>query len=459
VRRFLHPRAISFPHTTERMHSDAHVLVLGAGVAGLTAARRLASAGQHVIVLEARDRIGGRIHTIHDPAFPLPIEHGAEFVHGVPAETWDILRAARILAVDASDQHCRVVDGRLSKGNDMWDQMQRVIDRIDVLGDRDVSFADFLRDHCQSPDLREGAELATAFVEGFDAAHADRISEQAVKRENQQEQADEQEQRQFRLPHGYDAIPRWLAAGVGPPSEIRLGRAAREIFWKPSHVRITITLTTTGAPGEEFTAKRAIITLPLGVLQVLPPELGAVRFEPELPDKRAAAKRLAMGSVVKILLRFREPFWERDEQLRDLGFIHSREPFFPTWWSFVPMRTPLLCGWAGGPAADRVAGNGDAFALDKAIESLSRILGRDRAELSRLIEGFVVSDWQRDPFSRGAYSYTPVGAGDAMRQLAEPVQETLFLAGGATHYEGQSGTVAGAIASGHRAARQVLDSI
>jgi monoamine oxidase len=426
------------------MANDADVIIVGAGAAGLAAARQLSSSGQKVLILEARDRIGGRIHTLHDPKFALPIELGAEFVHGVPKETWDIIRAAPLLVADTAEQHWQFRDGKLNQNNDLWEKMQVVMKRLDLIGDRDISFSQFIKEYCQGEELREGAEQAIAFVQGFDASYADRISAQAVKSENESTFS-EDESRQFRMLSGYDGLLRWLAAGV----KIHLNTAVRKIEWSRGKVRLI-------APEKEFTATRAIITLPLSLLQVMPPEVGAVEFHPELPEKRDAAKRLAMGGVVKILLRFREPFWENDKRLIDMSFIHSRELYFPTWWTFLPARTPALTGWAGGPAADRLTGKGDAFAVSKALDTLSTIFNLPKTRLEELLESHHVSDWPADVFARGAYSYTPVGGLDAMEKLAEPVNDTLFFAGEATHFEGQAGTVAGAIASGYRAASQIL---
>ena len=434
------------------MASDADVIILGAGAAGLAAARRLSQAGRTVLVLEARDRIGGRIHTLHDPAFPLPIERGAEFIHGVPKETWEIVRAGALLAVDTADEHWHFSDGKLKASDDLWEKLQIVMQRLNLIGDRDISFKQFIQEYCQGEEFRDGAALALAYVEGFDAAHADRISAQAVKKEN--EGADDDEgHRQFRMLSGYDGVANWLMRGINNPSKILLSKAAQRVEWSNGFVRII-----TGAGAGEFTAAQAIITLPLGVLQALPPQEGAIEFHPELPIKRDAVRRLAMGSVVKIFLRFRRPFWEDDKRLKNFGFIHSHQAYFPTWWTFLPARTSALTGWAGGPAADRLSGKGDAFALSKALETLSRIFSMPQTALQEMLESHLFSDWQSDPFSRGAYSYTPVGGVDAMEQLARPIDDTLFFAGEATHFEGQAGTVAGAIASGYRAADQILRS-
>jgi monoamine oxidase len=434
------------------MEKDADVIIVGAGAAGLAAARRLSEAGRKVLVLEARDRIGGRIHTLHDPAFALPIERGPEFIHGAPKETWDIIRAGALLAGDTADEHWHFYDGKLNRSDDLWGKLQVVMQRLDLVGDRDISFKQFIQEYCQGEEFQDGAALALAYVEGFDASHADRISAQAVKKENDGAD-DEDDHRQFRMLSGYDGVVGWLMHGINNPSQILLARTVQRVEWSSGFVRVIT------KPGEEdFTARQAIITLPLGVLQVMPPQTGAIEFHPELPTKRDAARRLAMGSVVKIFLRFREPFWENDKRLKNASFFHSREPYFPTWWTFLPARTSALTGWAGGPAADHLSGKGDGFAMSKALETLSRIFSMSQTTLQEMLESHVVSDWQSDPFSRGAYSYTPVGSTDAMEQLAKPIDDTLFFAGEATHFEGEAGTVAGAIASGYRAADQILQS-
>jgi monoamine oxidase len=214
--------------------------------------------------------------------------------------------------------------------------------------------------------------------------------------------------------------------------------------------------------GAVVRARRAVVTLPLGVLRE-----GSVAFDPPLPGKADAVARLEVGPVVRAVLRFREPFWEtaafptvpRGQTLEDLSFLHGPTEVFPTWWTQLPMRVPLLVGWSGGPAAERLAGQTDAQVLAAALAALARMLGVSEAYLSERLVVSHAADWQADPFARGAYSYVPVGGLDAMQRLAEPINDALFFAGEATHHEGQSGTVSGAIATGYRAAREISLSV
>jgi len=205
-------------------------------------------------------------------------------------------------------------------------------------------------------------------------------------------------------------------------------------------------------------AARAIITLPLGVLQLPPNAPGAVRFSPHLTDKELALQGLASGPVLKITLRFACPFWEEldDGRYRDAAFFHSPQADFPTFWTQMPLRAPLLVAWAGGPRALRAANNAEpGEVVGRAVAALQTMFGK-RCHIERELEAAYYHDWQQDPFARGAYSYVTVGGGNARRQLAAPIADTLFFAGEATDTQGETATVAGALQSGARAARETL---
>ena len=414
------------------------VLIIGAGVAGLSAAQRLAAAGVHVIILEARDRLGGRIHTLRDRRLPVPVELGAEFVHGKPDEIWRIIRSRRLVvgALEGDDWcgHKHV----LKKCNDFWERWRKVA-RLVKRGRSypDRSFAEFLQTLSLDEETRGSA---TEFVEGFNAARADLIGLQYLS--VAQEASDNiSGDTPYRILSGYDTIVRALSLFPSGGVDIRLNTIVDEIQWRPGHVR-----------ANEFEADQAIITLPLGVLQ-----MGAVRFVPELEDKKAVAQELVMGHVVKVVLCFHSAFWEK-RAMTDLSFLHARGEKFPTWWTTRPVATPILIGWAGGPPAEALSYKDEEEIRDAAVASLAHALKVIPAALERRLKAAFVCDWQSDPFALGSYSYVPVGAVTAPLQLAEPVADTLFFAGEATNADGYSGTVHGAIATGLRAADEVLKS-
>ncbi|MFN2547984.1 MAG: flavin monoamine oxidase family protein [Myxococcales bacterium] len=394
------------------------VVVIGAGVAGLAAARALKRAGHRVLVLEARDRIGGRVHTVRREGWQVPIEAGAEFMHGrSPA----LMRLTRGLRRDLPRTGI-YVEG-LERRDDLWHSVMEKIGKIPSLRERSVRDA-FSTLRWRMRTTREERQLAAAFVEGFNAAALDRASVKAIA---QQAAASEEIEgdRMARFPRGYSAVPRRLARGL----QVELETEVKLVRWFSRHVSVE-----TGR--KTYQADRAIVTLPLGVLQQ-----GTVRFDPSLPRwKVQAISSLAMGPVTKIALLFDEPHWPSD-----LVFLHARGMAVPTFWRPLPSRAPMMMGWA----ASR-----DALALKRpaaeAVRSLQQALGKRVRPRDT-----VVFDWQRDRFSLGAYSWVPVGALKQQRALARSVG-TLSFAGEATDYEGACGTVHGAIETGERAASEIL---
>jgi monoamine oxidase len=417
------------------------VAIIGAGAAGLAAARDLSGAGKRLCILEARQRIGGRIYTLHTPDLPLPIELGAEFIHGEAHSTFSIVEAAALKACELPDTHAWSANGRWRLIPDFWGTINAIRAKINSL-DRDISFADFLRSRRRlSPRLRQ---MAWNFVEGYHASHADRISAKALAASDQEQ---EEENRQFRILDGYDHLIEWLRAGLDPERvDIRLSTPARVIRWRAGEVIIE-----TG--GEEVRAAACVITIPIGVWKAAREQEGAIRFDPPLAEKMKAIDKLEVGHVVKIMFRFAERFW--DDREPSANFVHSSDRFLTTWWTSAPVRSPVLTGWAGGHAADALLAEGRDALADRALDRLASAFRMRRRTLDQLHLATWTHDWQADPFSRGAYSYAAVGGTSAHAALGRPLRKTLFFAGEATDAE-QTGTVAGAIESGRRAARQIV---
>jgi len=412
------------------------VLVIGAGLSGLAAAQKLASAGQHVIILEARDRMGGRVHTVSDPRLQVPLELGAEFLHGKPKELWDIVKKENLVVGSIEGDNWCFENNTLRKCNDFWARWERIAKELksgDTSPDR--SFIEFIN---TIPEDQETKRSALEFVQGFNAARATDISVQYLAAA--QETADRiSGDTQFRVVAGLDAIVQSLAQFDASDVELHFHTPVHELEWRRGYVR---------AAGYE--ADRAIVTVPLGVLQ-----RGRLRFIPSLEGKAMAARALVMGKVVKVILTFHSAFWE-DRGVTNLSFLHARGESFSTWWTTRPIAAPILVGWAGGPPAEKLSSMGDGFILSAAIRSLANALKLDEHSVERRIDSYLIADWQDDPYSLGAYSYIPVGAITAPSTLAAPVGGTLFFAGEATDSEGRSGTMHGAIASGYRAAEELL---
>jgi monoamine oxidase len=435
------------------------VAVVGAGVAGLAAAREVAAAGRRVVVLEARGRIGGRIHTLHDPAHPVPVELGAEFVD-LPGAAWDALRLAGGTAYRSAGGMWEVEAGRAAPVD--WEGgVGKVMERLDPPPADDLPFGAWLEEACADLD-EHTREMARRYVQGFHAAEVARVGVRWLAETTHGEGGGGGDVR-YHAAGGYDGVARGLRAGLGTHGEVRLGTAVTAVRWRRGRAELRCRAAT-GGEVEPVHARRVVVAVPIGVLQARGGETGAVRLEPEVPAVREAARRLAMGSVAKVTLRFREPFWEerlrfpdgRDES-RAFKLLMSSEAF-PTWWTTEPVVAPVLVAWAGGDAAKRLAARG-VDPVGTAVESLARVLGTGRREVEGMLEGAYHHDWDADPFARGAYSYIPAGALDAREALARPVEDTLFFAGEAAVEDGWTATVEGAVQSGLRAARQALAAL
>jgi monoamine oxidase len=268
--------------------------------------------------------------------------------------------------------------------------------------------------------------LATMMVQGFDAADPALVSAREIAEEWGSGALGSS---QMRPQGGYLPLLETFLSGK---FEVRLGYAVREIRWQRGQVEVA-----------GIRARKAIVTLPLGVLQAR-----SVQFAPQLGMKQAALSRLASGPVIRVAMRFKEPFWQ--ERVPGVAFFHSPRAPFPTFWTPLPMHAPLLTAWAGGPKAAALSGSPRKQLVQQALASVRSALGRVPA-----VQQVLVQDWQADPYSRGGYSYVMVGGQGAREQLRKPLEETLFFAGEATDTE-EAGTVAGALRSGVRAAREVL---
>jgi len=432
---------------------NTDVALLGAGAAGLAAARVLSGAGLRAIVLEARDRIGGRVFTREDVGLRLPVELGGEFIHGAAPVTFELLRLAGTVAVDTAGEAFLYEDGALRVRDDPFGLTAGVLERAKTLT-ADVSIEEFLRSLPEDdPNTPRERRYARMMVEGFDAADARRASTQALAQEwSPGDQG--QTSAQFRPLGGYARVLRTLHGALDPDLvHVRLETPA-------THVRRTdggvVVEATCRGDLVRVRANAAIVSVPVGVLQA-----GTLHFEPELPpNKHAALNGIIMGPVVKLILRFRNAFWERvcDERYRDGGFFHRTEASFPTFWNALPLRATTLVAWAGGPKADALAHDDEAALVRRALDDLRMLFGNDPDPRDEL-EATFVHDWQADPWSRGAYSYVATGGGNARAQLAAPVDDLLFFAGEATDGAAEAGTVAGALQSGQRAAREALAAL
>jgi monoamine oxidase len=421
------------------------VIVIGAGVAGLAAAEALAAAGLRISVLEARDRTGGRIWTVRDGI--VPVELGAEFIHGKPPQVFGLLTAAGVTIEEVSGQPWCVEDGALGPCQ-FFTEVEDIFRRMEPPPATDESFVDFLRRCCATASA-EARRRATEFVEGFHAAPADRVSVQSLVRGDEADREIDGDS-SFRLPDGYEVLVRLLQERMlAHGAVVQLNTTVCAVRWRNGAVEVRAEQA--GATSV-WTAPAIVVTLPLGLLQA-----GGVQFEPSLREKRDALAKLAMGAAIRVTMQFRERFWEcLKDGLGEMSFLFSHDPAFPTWWTLLPRRAPVLTGWCAGPRGERMSHHSRQEIVGAALQALARILGLREERIKQLVERSWSHNWETDPFSRGAYSHVLVGGEGTQQALAEPLARTLFFAGEATDWTGHHSTVHGAFASGRRTAEAVL---
>ena len=419
------------------------VLIIGAGAAGLMAARELAKAGKKVTILEARDRIGGRIHTLEGAGFSVPVEAGAEFVHGDLPLTLQLLKESGIPYRAIEGETWRVEQGAVLNES-FPDDWSALIARLKKLK-RDVSVAAFLDQQFGDDRYASLRNSVRRYVEGYDAADPGRASALALL-----EEWTSKDDHQYRLPGGYGKLMDFLREeGKAAGCLLHASTVVEEIRWEPGRVEVV-------TQRQRFVARRALVTVPLGVLRSETGSRGHLCFTPALPEKRAAAQAIGFGAVIKILLEFRVAFWE-DEAFQEprrrmpgLGFLLSDAPV-PVWWTQRPERTAVLTGWLAGPGAEIRTTDEDEL-MEKALDSLAALFCVRKATLQNTLRAGKVINWAADPFARGAYAYATVETREARKVLSQPVGDTLFFAGEALYEGPAGGTVEAALVSGRDAA-------
>ena len=433
--------------------TEYDVLVIGAGVAGLNAGRLLAQAGRRVAIVEARDRIGGRIWTqpisLGTAEVRIPVELGAEFIHGLPPETWALIKQGGLSTFENEGVPYWFDGSQLMTANETRGTAERVLEEMTQWlrqqpNGSDLSFAEYLKNQTLDPLT---ARAASNYVEGFNAADQQRISVAALAKQQAAEDAIAAD-RLFRIEEGYMGLPNFLAEEFAAAGGVlQLAAPVKKLVWRRGAVSLEA-----GRGGDlRFHSNRAVITVPLGVLQAQ-----TLEFVPRPSEMLFQADRLAMGAVVRLTMVFKQKFWDPH-----LSFLFAPGESPPTWWTPVPHEAPLLTAWAGGPRAELllklIAADGDASALrDRCLSTLAKIFSLPLSDLRPMLSSWHMHNWQSDEYARGAYSYVQVGGLDAPEKMRVPVEDTLYFAGEHTDVSGHWGTVHAALAAGTHAADQLI---
>jgi monoamine oxidase len=415
------------------------VIVVGGGLAGLAAANKLVEAGRSVTLLEARDRLGGRVWSA--PHEGLAIELGPEWIDSSGPMAKLVRESGGHVTDSEGDFFERASSGW--KPSRQGEVVRRLVKRLLRRSDPDLTLIEALHQSGRGEDLATARQYLLPYVEGFHAADPRRLSSRWLMEVEENASADVSEGRTM---EGLSRVVELLTKRLEGKATIRLGAPVRRVDWRGGQVVASF-------DGETITARCAVITVPLSVLQS-----DSLAFAPPLESRAVALTQVAVGQVHKVIIGFdRAPWAERVPE--STLFLHDANLGFPTWWLPVDREQPVIVGWVAGPRAEQLAGMDSRRIVGLAIDSLARLLQLDRRDIEPVVTQVWYHDWSRDPYAMGAYSYIVSGGIGAPETLARPVENTLFFAGEATCSHGYNATMDGALQSGVRAAEEILSHV
>ena len=417
------------------------VIVIGAGLAGLSAARDLASAGAKVVVLEARDRIGGRVWT--SLAWDgLPMDLGASWIHGVDGNPLtglaDAVGAARL--VTSYDSAISVgLSGEEVDLTEAGDDAETLIEQARKAAekrDADQSLRDAIEATKVWKSADEGARrlMRHAINGSLEAEYGGAWGELSAWYFDEVEEFDGED---ALFPGGFDQITQYLAKGL----DIRLGAMVRGVSYDGAGARVTL------YSGETLSADHVIVTVPLGVLKA-----GDIAFDPPLsPKRQAAIQTLGMGLLNKCWLRFDRIAWPDDVDW--IEWLGPKDGLWSQWVSLAQAAgAPVLLAFHAGDQARAMEKLTDAEMMDQAHDALESMFG---ADFPRPIAA-QITRWSQDPFARGAYSFNATGTTPKTRSALGGTDwdGRLIFAGEACEAD-YWGTAHAAVLSGRKAARSI----
>jgi monoamine oxidase len=421
------------------------VIIIGGGAAGLMTAYELSKHNVQVTVLEAKDRLGGRIHTLNNSSFSQPIELGAEFIHGDLPLTLSLLHDAGLKYQATAGKMLYLDKGKFKKQKDDPVDWNGLMKKMHELRE-DIPLSDFLNRHFNDDKYYELRESVKNFAGGFDLAEMATASTKALCRE-----WDEEWGSQYRINGGYMQLIDYLETQCkNNGCLVQTNCCAKKISWQKDEVNI-VTMCS-----RLFKSNKIILTVPVSVLQADTDSEDYIEFKPAIPEHIRAAKDIGFGFVIKIILEFDDKFWNGKK--KDVGFIFTDEQV-PTWWTQLPAENAILTGWVGGERTISLKDKTDAEILEIALRSLANAFDISFEDLKLKLKAGRIANWCKEPDINGGYSFNTTKSVQAKRLLREPVSDTIFFSGEALFEGTLIGTVEAALSSAKKTAAQLLQTL
>jgi monoamine oxidase len=411
------------------------------------AAWELSATGKKTAVIEARNRIGGRIETIYSSKFFTPVESGAEFVHGDLKITRSLIKKAGLKEKKIDGSIWQKKDGKFCEQEDFIEDYDLLEKKFKELKE-DISVQEFFDRYLKEDKFEQVRYTLKNYVEGYYAGNISNASALALCRE-----LTTSSDKQFRIEEGYQKLADYLAEDSREKGcMIYLSSEVIQVSWKKNEVRVTT------KDGNDYHAQKIIITVPLGVLKS-----EVINFAPAIEAKINIAKQLGFGAVVKVILEFKTPFWltkeiTQQKDLSDLSFLFTTADV-PVWWTQFPDKTTMITGWLGGPNASKLENHTGEEIIDQAILALASVFELEPIPLREALKSSHVSNWTADPYSAGGYSYEVINGRQLISQMKQPLEDTVYFAGEGLFDGAQIGTVEGALYSGRETAHQVISAM
>jgi len=411
--------------------SSMKAIVIGAGAAGLMAAYELTRKGADVIILEADNRIGGRIHTLIPSGFTQPIEAGAEFIHGHLPLTLALMEQAKMPYVEASMAMTEFKNGSFTAAfnSEHWERFEKIVSLLK----RDCTLNELLDRHFRGPVFKDFRMQCQQMAQGLDLADPDKLSVFCIREEWTSSES------QYRTVSGYGPLLDFLAHQIIiNGGQILLNHRVSKITWDKGNVAVKV-------GSDIFKADSVIVTTTLGNLQQR-----QIAFKPKIDD--SLFEVIGFGNVLKIVMEFENAFWEKSHP--DLGFLFTDNDY--TFWTQLELRRPVLMGWIGNDKASDLGALPDSEIIAQLLYKLGEAF--PESQVQKVLKASVVFRYTPDQPTSGGYSWTMPQSLKAIRKINEGIENTLWFAGEAFERTGNVATVEAAFQSGRYSARKVLRS-